>query len=119
MFVFLIDSNPLISVWLEAQAKARGENFYSLKDITSAAYMIHDLAPQVLVIDGKTAQTGGSEFLAALADYPEVKKIPVIGFGEALPEWCGALNVKGHISKPVNPELFHQQVLALLAEASI
>lgn len=114
MFVFLIDSNPLISVWLEAQATARGEKFYALSELASAAYVIHDLAPEVLVIDGKTAQTGGSEFLAALAEYPDVTKIPVVGFGETLPEWCGALNLKGHIAKPVNPELFQQQLLALL-----
>lgn len=114
MFVFLIDSNPLISVWLEAQSKARGDRFYALTEIASAAYVIHDLAPEVLVIDGKTAQTGGSEFLASLVEYPDIKRIPVIGFGDTLPEWCGVLNLRGHITKPVNPEFFQQQVLALL-----
>lgn len=114
MFVFLIDSNPLISVWLEAQAKARGDKFYSLKELAAAAYLLHDLAPDVLVLDGATAQATSTSFLDALREYPELAQLPVLGFGDVLPEWCGALNVRGHIPKPVNPELFHGQVLALL-----
>jgi CheY-like chemotaxis protein len=115
MFVFLIDSNSMISDWLERQAKHRGEKFYSMGTLLDAPFFIEDLAPDVLVLDGKTANYKPQEFIEAIISYPILATIPVIGFGDTLPEWCAALNLKGHLKKPVNPEHFFDQVKQLLA----
>jgi DNA-binding response OmpR family regulator len=114
MFVFLIDSNPMITDWLQRQAKARGDQFYALATLAEAAYFIHDMKPDVLVLDGKTVQRDHEKFLAALNEYSEIKQLPTLGLGESLPEWTGALNLKGHIKKPLDPSRFHEQVEKLL-----
>ncbi len=115
MFVFLIDSNPMISDWLELQAKASGEKFYSMATLLDAPFFIEDLRPDVLVIDGKTAQYKPEEFIASIETYPILATLPVVGVGQELPEWCGALNLKGHIKKPINPEHFLAQVKELVS----
>lgn len=114
MFVFLIDSNPMITDWLERQAKARSERFYSMSSLLDAPYFIQDLLPDVVVLDGKTVQKDAEEFIAAIEDHPHLRVVPVIGLGDALPEWCGALNLKGHLPKPLDPSKFHDDVKKLL-----
>lgn len=114
MFVFLIDSNPMITDWLQRQAKARGVQFYAMASLSEAAYFIHDMKPDVLVLDGKSVQKDHENFLTALNEYSEIKQIPTLGLGESLPEWTGALNLRGHIKKPLDPSLFHEQVEQLL-----
>ena len=115
MFVFLIDSNPMITDWLQRQAKARGDQFYALATLGEAAYFIHDMKPEVLVLDGKSIQSGHETFLTALSEYPEIKQIPTLGLGDSLPEWTGVLNVRGQIKKPLDPSRFHEQVEQLLS----
>jgi CheY-like chemotaxis protein len=114
MFVFLIEANPLISVWLKHQVEACGDKFYHLASLKDAAYFIQDLNPDVLVIDGQTAQKDAGEFVMGLKEFPHIKNIPTIGLGLGLPEWAGLLNIKGQLSKPLNPEKFHAEVRELL-----
>ncbi len=115
MFIFLVDANPLISQWLAKEARCRGEKFYHLPSLASAAYTIADLAPDVLVIDGKTARASAQLFADELESYPALREIPCVSLGERPPEELGALRWVGTIPKPVNPELFASEVAMLMA----
>ncbi|MBY0518093.1 MAG: hypothetical protein K2P81_14385 [Bacteriovoracaceae bacterium] len=114
MFVFLIDSNPMITDWLKKQSAQLHFPFYSLKSLKESLYFIQDLAPDVVVIDEKSVDLTNEDLVSALIEYPLLKEIPVIGFGKTLPEWMGRLNMKGHLSKPVDPSTFHALVKELL-----
>lgn len=114
MFIFLIDSNPLISEWLQRLAEKLNYRFYHLPHLDEAAYFINDLNPDVLVIDGDVANKSKGDFIASLQDYPILRKIPVIGLGSPLPDWSSLLNVQGHIQKPLNPANFFDQVKSKL-----
>ena len=115
MFIFLIDANPLISQWLAKEAKLRGEKFYHLPSLANAAYTIADLAPDVLVIDAKTAQTSASLFAQELGAFPSLMEIPCVFLGEGRPHGLEVLKWVGGMSKPVNPEQFAAQVTMLVA----
>lgn len=114
MFIFLVDSNPLISEWLQRLAEKLNYRFYHLPQLDEAAFFINDLNPDVLVIDGDAAAKSKGNFVAALDEYPLLKKIPVIGLGAHLPEWSSQLNIQGHIQKPLNPAHFFAQVKSKL-----
>ncbi len=114
MFVFLIDSNPMITDWLKKQSAQYNYPFYSLKSFKESLYFIQDLAPDVVVIDANSVDLTEIDLASALSEYPLLKDLPFIGFGKELPEWMGRLNIKGHLSKPVDPSTFHALVKALL-----
>lgn len=114
MFIFLVDSNPLISEWLHKLAEKRAQRFYHLPKLDQAAFFIHDLRPDVLVLDGLTAAHSSEQFLQELNEFPFLREVPVVGLGRALPEWVGQLNIKGHLNKPLNPATFYDQVQALV-----
>jgi hypothetical protein len=119
MFVFLIDSNPMITDWLKEQSAQFNYPFYSLKSLKESLYFIQDLTPDVVVIDAKSVDLTEQQLASALAEYPLLQNLPFIGFGQALPEWMGRLNIKGHLPKPVDPSLFHEKVQVLLGTNSL
>ena len=114
MFVFLVDQNPLITEWLKRQAQLLGVPFYSMTSLAEAAYFIQDLKPDVLVLDGKSVALSES-FLLDMKAYEFIQQLPVIGLGDPLPAWTSGLNLKGHLTKPLDPSCFHEEVARLLS----
>ena len=114
MFIFLVDANPLISDWLQKLASKKEQRFYHLPSLDQSAFFVDDLRPDVLVLDGATAMQSEGTFVDSIKDFPFLKDVPVVGLGQALPEWAGVFNMKGHIPKPLDPSKFYEQVKALL-----
>lgn len=114
MFIFLVDGNPLISEWLQRLADKTQQRFYHMANLDEATFFIDDLKPDVLVLDGATAMRSEGQFMADLVEFPFIKDLPVVGLGATLPEWVGALNIRGHLGKPLNPAEFYDNVKALL-----
>jgi response regulator RpfG family c-di-GMP phosphodiesterase len=112
MFIFYVDANPIIIKWLEKAATQTQVRIYTAKSLTESAFVIDDLKPDVLIIDGKLWKEQKEEFEQQLKHYPLVAAIPLITVGEEIGP-IKNLSHLGHIAKPLQAEHFLQQVASL------
>lgn len=114
MFLFYIDSNPLITSWLKEQAIVSGDKFYSLDSLKEAGYFLFDLKPDVLVIESEILKNEKEFLLKAQAEYESLFSLPLITVGRESVEGHFGMVLMGHILKPLNPDLFFKQVKEIL-----
>lgn len=95
-----IDQNTFATNLLEKVFKKKDLELYTLARGQDFAYLIHDLKPEVLVIDVKTASTDLEIFKAEFLSSPEISGLPVIlidGDLDFVP------NKIGEIKRPFDP----------------
>lgn len=114
MFLFYIDSNPLITSWLKEQALVSGEKFYNLDSLREAGYFLFDLKPDVLVIESEILQNEKEYLLKAQAEYSSLLSLPLITVGRESVGGNFGMQIVGHVPKPLNPDQFFKQVKEIL-----
>ncbi len=119
MFLFYIDSNPLITSWLKEQALAAGDKFYSLKTLKESGYFLFDLKPDVLVVDSEILKNEKEHLLNAQASYEGLFAIPLVTVGRESVEGNFGMELKGHIPKPINPAQFFRQVREIIGQTNL
>lgn len=100
--VLWIDSNTFATGLLEKVFKRQGLPFYTLSSAVDFTYLVEDLKPELLILDGKT----GLDQVAALKSQYEssetLRKLPVI-FIDPVPGLEFIENKIGQISRPFDP----------------
>ncbi len=119
MFLFYIDSNPLITSWLKEQAALSGDKFYSLSTLKEAGYFLFDLKPDVLVVDCEILKNEKEFLLDAQAKYDSLFSLPLVTVGRDSVEGNFGMEIKGHIPKPINPAQFFRQVKELIGQTNL
>lgn len=100
--VLWIDSNTFATGLLEKVFKRQGLPFYTLKSAEDFTYLVDDLKPELLILDGKTA---GEELEKLKAQYDaseSLRKLPVIVI-EPVPGLEFIQNKIGVITRPFDP----------------
>jgi hypothetical protein len=119
MFLFYVDSNPLITSWLKEQAPVGGDKFYSLATLKESGYFLFDLRPDVLVVDSEILKNEKEHLLNAQASYDGLFAIPLVTVGRESVEGNFGMELKGHIAKPINPAQFFRQVRELIGQTNL
>jgi len=114
MFLFYIDSNPLITSWLKEQALSKGHKIYTLSTLKDAGFFLHDLKPDVLVIESEILKNEKEFLIHAQNEYPDLFAISLITIGKEEVTGHFGMELKGHIQKPMNPSEFFEQVQRIL-----
>ena len=113
MFVFWIDKNKLITGLLEEFAKKANKKLYTLNSLNDAPFLIHDLKPDVVVIDAATFKESSSELQAPILQ--ALTDLSVVITGEEFNSFL-KLNLKviGHLPKPLDIALALETVQSMV-----
>jgi DNA-binding NtrC family response regulator len=100
--VLWIDSNTFATGLLERVFKRRGIPFYALESAEDFSYLIDDLRPELLVLDGATARASGGALRRQYEASPALRALPVITIGDAA-DLALLENRVGQIDRPFDP----------------
>ncbi len=95
MFVFWIDKNKFLTGMVEEFAKKFAIRLYTLNSLDDSSYLLDDLNPDVIVIDGETFEQSSAELKAMFQD--KIKDRKIITSGKLLD-----IKSIGHLSKPLD-----------------
>jgi hypothetical protein len=112
MFVFWIDKNKFITGMLEEFAKKFDVKLYTLNSLEGCSYLLDDLNPDVVVLDGETFQISSDELKAVAMQKLAGRKL--ISTGKAtLPT---ELNIIGNIMKPLDVAVVFDTISRLVIQ---
>jgi CheY-like chemotaxis protein len=76
--VLWIDQNSFSTNLVEKVFKKKGLPFYSLSKATDLSYLVEDIKPSLIVLDGETARANLAEFLEEFKQSIYLQKTPFI-----------------------------------------
>jgi hypothetical protein len=100
--VLWIDSNEIATALIEKVFKSQSKPFYFVTSVRDFAYLIRDLAPHLIVLEGATAL---SELESVKKQYEETEGFlgtPVVLLNSC-PELSFIKNVRGELQSPLDP----------------
>lgn len=99
--IFWIDENTFATSLIERALKGQGIDFYTVKDAKDFLYLIHDLRPQIIVIDSQTAQKDKDVFKKQFEDSQSFlgAKLVIINDNGVL-DFLGEAH---HLNRPIDP----------------
>lgn len=105
--VLIIDDELLVRKVTESSLKKMGFTVYQAIDGTDGLEKIHELKPDLIILDYMMPDLTGLEVAEEIQKHPEISKIPIImmsGKAEAEDvENAKALGIEHYLQKPVNP----------------
>jgi hypothetical protein len=110
MFVFLISDNPVLAPALELAAKRRGERFYHMEALADALFFIHDLRPDVVVLDGALVPES-FDWGEAMRAFPVLSEVRWVALSAP---WPIGPQPQFVFTLPVDPFVFHETLAAKL-----
>jgi len=100
--IFWIDQNTFATSLIERVFKKKQLPFYTLPSVEDFSYLVDDLGPVLIVLDGETYQKNPDAFLKQYEASPKMQEIPFILLepkGD-----MGFIKKKiGELKKPVEP----------------
>jgi hypothetical protein len=100
--VLWIDQNVVAADLVERIFKKRELPFYSISGVDDFLYLVDDLAPQVVVLEGQIFQQNKERFLAQYQASPKLQATPFILLAPI--EGMGPIKkIIGEISRPFDP----------------
>jgi hypothetical protein len=100
--VLWIDQNTFSVSLVERVFKKRGLPFYSLTQVNDFAYLIEDLRPSVVVLDGETFMGHQQRFMEQYQATDHLQSLPFILIGNEIDSTWLKYRL-GHIAKPFDP----------------
>lgn len=100
--VLWIDSNTFATGLLEKVFKRQGLPFYTLESAADFTYLVDDLKPELLILDGKTALENVALLKSQFESSEALRKLPVI-FIDPVPGLEFIENKIGQINRPFDP----------------
>lgn len=100
--VLWIDQNEIATGLFEKIFKERGKQFYTLASVSDFSYLIRDLNPSIIVIDGETALKDLGRLKIQYEETQGFMGRPVVFLGP-VSQLDFIQNVKGTLERPINP----------------
>ncbi len=110
--VLWIDQNSFSTNLVERVFKKKGLPFYSLSKASELSYLVEDLRPSLIVLDGETARASLDEFLEEFNQSAYLQQIPFILIND-FPE-LSSLKKIGELRKPLDPFKVPDQIQQIL-----
>ena len=100
--ILWIDQNSFATELLEKVFKKKSMPFYSLNHLNDFSYLVDDLRPQLVVLDGETFASNPSGFLEQYAKSQLMQQLPFVLISPKS-DFSFLKNKIGEISKPFDP----------------
>ena len=114
--IFWIDQNTFASNLIEKVFKKRELSFYSLTAPRDFAYLVEDLKPVAIVLDGETARIHLSDLRHEIESSLVLQKTPFIIINN-IPE-LSFIQCIGELKKPLDPFAVPKLLENILGEMS-
>lgn len=114
--VLWIDQNTFASNLIEKVFKKKALPFYTLKVPRDFAYLVDDLKPSVIVLDGETARVHLEAFKAEYSSSISMQKTPFILINPS--QEFAFLKSIGEIKKPIDPFAIPDMIQKILGNLS-
>lgn len=111
--VFWIDQNTFSSALVEKVFKKEGLLFYTISSVGDFSYLIDDLNPTTIVLDGETFKQNRDVFLKQYASSSSMQTLPFI-FLEPVDDMTFTRHKMGEIKRPFDPFKIPQMLKAIL-----
>lgn len=100
--ILWIDQNTFATGLLEKVFKKKELPFYTLPSAENFSYLVDDLKPVMIILDGKTAATHSEAFKQQYESSENMQNLPFV-LVEAGEELGFIKNVVGQIQRPFDP----------------
>jgi CheY-like chemotaxis protein len=100
--ILWIDQNTFATSLLEKVFKRKELSFYTVAAANDFVYLVDDLKPELLVLDGMTANLFKDELKAQYESSESLRSLPVV-FVDEVPELPFITNKVGVLNRPFDP----------------
>lgn len=100
--VLWIDHNIFSTSLIERVFKKRSLPFYSINSVEDFSYLVDDLHPELIVLDGETFSKNADVFLKQYENSPKMQSLPFILL-EPKSDFSFLKNKIGELKKPLEP----------------
>jgi PleD family two-component response regulator len=100
--VLWIDQNTFASSLIEKVFKKKNLPFYSVASVEDFSYIVNDLSPKVIVVDGATVEANPEAFKAQYMESLKMQQTPFI-FLEVSNDLSYIKEKRGEIKRPFDP----------------
>ncbi|MBA2404335.1 MAG: hypothetical protein H0V66_06155 [Bdellovibrionales bacterium] len=100
--ILWIDHNTFATSLIEKVFKKKALPFYSLNKLDDFAYLIEDLNPALIILDGETFKANADIFLKQYNGSEKMQALPFILL-EAEGDFGFIKNIIGELKKPLEP----------------
>lgn len=120
--MLVVDDDPRVRAGLIEALQAAGYAAVGCAEGLTAAELVRDIAPDLVVLDLRMPRTSGWDFLDTLRARPGRRRTPVLVVSaylepERQPEAAAGLNVVGWLAKPVDLAEFRRRVADAIGPA--
>jgi len=113
--VLWIDHNTFATSLIERAFKKKSMPFYTLASVDDFAYLVEDLNPVLIVLDGETYEKNASAFIKQYEGSEKMQKLPFILL-EPKRDFGFIKNKLGELNKPLEPFKLLDQLTAMLRD---
>lgn len=100
--IFWIDKNKFATGLLAKAFQQKSTAFYTVDSVNDFSYLVDDLEPSVVVLDGETFAQNPEAFLKQYSESKALQSLPFIFLAPA-PKQIFTSNVLGEINRPFDP----------------
>lgn len=112
--ILWIDQNTFATSLLEKVFKKKNLQFYTIPSAKDFSYLVEDLRPELLVLDGQTILENLEAFKLQLSQSENLSKLPKI-LVEPTNDLQFLENVIGNIHRPFDPFAIPQEIQKMLS----
>lgn len=112
--VLWIDQNTFATSLIERAFKKKSQPFYTLASVDDFAYIVEDLSPSLIVLDGETYDKNPASFLKQYEGSVKMQDLPFIIL-EPKSDFGFIKKKIGELKKPLDPFRLADQLTAILS----
>jgi chemotaxis response regulator CheB len=114
--VLWIDHNTFATSLIERAFKKKSLPFYTLTSVDDFAYLVEDLNPALIVLDGETYDMNAAAFLKQYEGSEKMQKLPFVLL-EPKSDFGFIKKKLGELKKPLEPFKLPDQLTAMISGA--